>query len=164
MGPQGYFNDVSLNSLFRKNIIWPDPLRRGSLGQEDGDGHGDPLQYSCLENPMGWGAWWATVQRVTELETTEATERTRVHREAFPPVAGHLWECLHSKTSQRHTGPLQGWALVVLRRWEIVVFSSSHCTTLERLFGVRSLDLVSATKDTVFAFSDTARTARSGGR
>ena len=33
-----------------------------SLGQEDspGEGNGNPLQYSCLENPMDGGAWWAT--------------------------------------------------------------------------------------------------------
>ena len=29
-------------------------------------GHGNPLQYSCLENPMGRGAWWAIVHRVTK--------------------------------------------------------------------------------------------------
>ena len=39
-----------------------------------GGGHGNPLQYSCLENPMDRGAWWATVHRVTESDTTEATE------------------------------------------------------------------------------------------
>ena len=34
-----------------------------SLGQEDspGGGHGDSLQYPCLDNPMDRGAWWATV-------------------------------------------------------------------------------------------------------
>ena len=30
-----------------------------------GGGHGNPLQYSCLENPMNRGAWWATVHGVT---------------------------------------------------------------------------------------------------
>ena len=30
---------------------------------------GKPLQYSCLENPMVRGAWWATVQRVTKSQT-----------------------------------------------------------------------------------------------
>jgi len=29
-----------------------------------GGGHGNPLQYSCLENPMARGAWWPTVHRV----------------------------------------------------------------------------------------------------
>ena len=34
-----------------------------------GGGHGNPLQYSCLENPMDRGAWWATVHRVTKSWT-----------------------------------------------------------------------------------------------
>ena len=33
-----------------------------------GEGNGYPLQYSCLENPMDRGAWWATVHSVTETE------------------------------------------------------------------------------------------------
>ena len=34
-----------------------------------GGGHGNPLQYSCLENPMDRGAWWATVHGVTMSQT-----------------------------------------------------------------------------------------------
>ena len=34
-------------------------------------GNGNTLQYSCLENPMDGGAWWAAVHGVTELDTTE---------------------------------------------------------------------------------------------
>ena len=34
-----------------------------------GGGHGNPLQYSCLENPMDRGAWWAMVQRVAKSRT-----------------------------------------------------------------------------------------------
>ena len=41
------------------------------LGKAPGGGHGKPLQYSCLENPMNRGAWWATVPGVAELDTTE---------------------------------------------------------------------------------------------
>ena len=36
-----------------------------------GEGNDNPLQYSCLGNPMVRGAWWATVHKVTELDTTE---------------------------------------------------------------------------------------------
>ena len=36
-----------------------------------GEGNGNPLQYSCLENPMDGGAWWATVHRSQESGTTE---------------------------------------------------------------------------------------------
>ena len=32
------------------------------LGRSPGGGHGNPLQYSCLETPMERGAWWAIVQ------------------------------------------------------------------------------------------------------
>ena len=34
-----------------------------------GEGSGSPLQYSCLENPMGRGAWWAAVHGVTRSRT-----------------------------------------------------------------------------------------------
>ena len=34
-----------------------------------GRGNGNPLQYSCLENPMDRGAWWATVHGVAKSQT-----------------------------------------------------------------------------------------------
>ena len=37
--------------------------------RSSGEGHGKPLQYSCLENPMDRGAWQATIQRVTQSQT-----------------------------------------------------------------------------------------------
>ena len=43
------------------------------LGRYPGGGQGKPLQYSCLENPMDRGAWWATVHRVAESDMTETT-------------------------------------------------------------------------------------------
>ena len=39
------------------------------LGRSPGGGHGNPLQYSCLENPMDREAWWATVRGVTKNQT-----------------------------------------------------------------------------------------------
>ena len=39
------------------------------LGRLPGEGHGNPLQYSCLENLMRRGAWQATVHRVTQGKT-----------------------------------------------------------------------------------------------
>ena len=36
------------------------------LGRSPGGGHGNPLQYSRLENPVDRGAWWPTVYRVTK--------------------------------------------------------------------------------------------------
>ena len=42
-------------------------------GISPGEGHGNPLQYSCLENPTDRGAWQAMVHRIAESDTTEAT-------------------------------------------------------------------------------------------
>ena len=39
------------------------------MGRSPGGGNGNPLQYSCLENPTDRGAWWATVYRVTKSWT-----------------------------------------------------------------------------------------------
>ena len=36
------------------------------LGRSSGEGNGYPLQYSCLENPMDRGAWWATVHGIAK--------------------------------------------------------------------------------------------------
>ena len=43
------------------------------LGRSPVGGNGNLLQYSCLENPMDRGAWWATVRGVAESGTAEAT-------------------------------------------------------------------------------------------
>ena len=40
-----------------------------SLGGVFGEGNGTPLQYSCLENPMNEGAWWAAVHGAAESQT-----------------------------------------------------------------------------------------------
>ena len=38
-------------------------------GRSPGEGDGNPLQYSCLENPMDRGGWWATVHEVAKSQT-----------------------------------------------------------------------------------------------
>ena len=38
-------------------------------GRSLGGGHGNPLQYSCLDNPLDRGAWWAIVHRVAKSWT-----------------------------------------------------------------------------------------------
>ena len=51
------------------------------LGRCPGRGHGNPFQYSCPENPMDRGAWWATVHGFTkeELDMTKASEHAHTH-------------------------------------------------------------------------------------
>ena len=38
-------------------------------GRSSGEGNGNPLQYSCLENSMDGGAWWGTVHGVAKIRT-----------------------------------------------------------------------------------------------
>ena len=48
-----------------------DPGAIPGSGRSPGERNGNPLQYSCLENPVEGGAWWAAVHGVTESDTTE---------------------------------------------------------------------------------------------
>ena len=61
--------------LFTENIYCPLYYNAGGLGsvpgsgRSPGEGNGNPLQYSCLENPKDRGAWQTTVHRVTKSQT-----------------------------------------------------------------------------------------------
>ena len=66
---------VSLAAQMLKNL----PANTEDLGlipgsgRSPGEAKGNPLQYSCLENPMPRGAWWATVRGVTKSRTRLST-------------------------------------------------------------------------------------------
>ena len=55
-----------------------------------GEGNGNPLQYSCLENPMDREAWWATVHRVAKSQTR--LKRLSTHTQMKKQNAKH--KCL----------------------------------------------------------------------
>ena len=44
-----------------------------------GGGYGNPPQYSCLENPMDRGAWWATVHSITKSGTQQKQRSTHIY-------------------------------------------------------------------------------------
>ena len=48
-------------------------------GRSSGGGHSNPLQYSCLENPMNRGSWWATVLKVRKSQTWLKRQHTSKH-------------------------------------------------------------------------------------
>ena len=55
--------------LKRLPAMWETWVQSPGSGRSPGEGNGNPLQYSCLENPMDGGAWWATVHGVTKSRT-----------------------------------------------------------------------------------------------
>ena len=81
-----------------------------SLGWEDppGEGSGNPLQFSCLENPMDRGAWWATVHGAAKSQT---------------PLSLSI-RCDRLGTSSRTTGSYSDFTSNLWRNYHIVFHSS----------------------------------------
>ena len=69
-------------------------------GRSPGGGHGHPLQCSCLENPMGRGAWWAAVHRVAQSRTRLKQFNTHTHTHACINMPHFIY---HSSGKQLQT-------------------------------------------------------------
>ena len=90
LSPAGSATLVKIKKKKRRGCLWPEraaqlalvvknllanagDLRDAGLipglGRSSGGGHGNPPQYSCLENPMDRGAWQVTVHGVTQSQT-----------------------------------------------------------------------------------------------
>ena len=73
------------------------PPNLGCAHERDGEGIGDPLQYSCLENPMDGEAWWAAVHGVaksrTRLSDITFTFHFRFLLSCFGEGNGNLFQC-----------------------------------------------------------------------
>ena len=76
---------VDKESAFNAGDAWDMSSIHG-WGKSPGGGHGNPAQYSCLENSMDRGAWQVTVHSWKESDTTEATEHAHREREAEKTV------------------------------------------------------------------------------
>ena len=71
------------------------------LGRSAGGGHGNPLQYSCLENPMNRGAWQATVHGITKTQTGLSGSAQRREANTLPTLQRlSLWLLLPSSLSR----------------------------------------------------------------
>ena len=51
-----------------------------------GEGYGNPLQCSCLEDPRDGGAWWAAVYGVVQSDTTEATQQQQQYNQDYKHI------------------------------------------------------------------------------
>ena len=76
------------------------------LGRFPGGGHGNPLQYSCLENSMDRGAWWARVHRFTKSQTQLSMQRWLLP--IFCTCIRNLYNCL----ARKEKGNIYSLALV----------------------------------------------------
>ena len=72
-----------------------------------GEGSGNTLQYSCLENPMGRGAWQATVHGVTQLDMTEQLSASSEQNSMAWPPSSSPWP--FSTLSGTYLGTLRCW-------------------------------------------------------
>ena len=81
-----------------------DPGSIPGLGRSPGEGNGNPLQYSCLENPMDRGAWWAIVHGVTKSQTR-----------------------LSDFTFTFSTCSKQALGLLLVALWGLLIVVASHC-------------------------------------
>ena len=76
-------------------------------GRSLGGGHGNPFQYSCLENPMDRGDWWATVLGVSRvghnLETKPPTTTTTTDNSSTTVIKAFTELLLYAKDKLSHS-------------------------------------------------------------
>ena len=87
------------------------------LERSPGEGHGNPPQYSCLENPMDRGSWRATVHGVAKSRTAWGTERAHTH--PLPYTSLHIFQISFQKHKTR--APVSGCHL-----WQLQTYETHH--------------------------------------
>ena len=99
-------------------------------GRSPGGRHGNPLQYSCLENPMDRGAWWATVHWVKRVRHDWVTKTTN-NNKCWCGETGTLiycgWEC--------NTAVALAKNQVFLKRWRTEVPDKTEIPLLHKYSG-----------------------------
>ena len=88
----------------------------------NGEGNGNPLQYSCLENPMDRGAWWVAVHRVAQSQTQ--LKRLNMHHALEKEMATHSPVSL-SRESQGQRSLVRCRLWVVQSQTQLMQLSSS---------------------------------------
>ena len=77
-------------------------------GRSPGGGPSNPLQYSCLENPMDRGAWWATVHGVAKSWTQMKQLNTHIHTHTYMHIYNYLHFIGEEVEAQRGKGAQLG--------------------------------------------------------
>ena len=99
-----------------------------------GGGNGNPLQYSCLENPMYRGAWQATVHRVTNSQTWLKGLHTHTHMHIFQNDYHSKFSYYPSPNIVRKNfflwWQLLRWTLSKFQIYSIVLLTVVTCCTL----------------------------------
>ena len=93
-GP-GKVQTLSLPCLVRKMRLTTTVVHKVLLGLNDGKGNGNPLPYSCLENPMDRGAWQAAVHGVAKSQTwlkwlSSSSSRIKRYTHRWSTQASHI--------------------------------------------------------------------------
>ena len=96
-------------------------VKRLSMRACIGEGNGNPLQCSCLENPGDGGAWWAAVYGVAQSRTRLKRLSSSSSSEKLQPPFQGRWSQQHpplSRLPSSQWGPLQErWAQCVFQGW-----------------------------------------------
>ena len=100
-------------------------------GRSPGEGNGNSLQYSCLENPMYRAAWQASVHRIAESDTTEwlmlslSRQRNKDWKTLYLNFPNLTTETKKVKCSAHHPFLfVSRWCLMVLEAWLMTTRSS----------------------------------------
>ena len=100
-----------------------------------GEGNGNPLQYSSLENPRDRGAWWAAVYGVTQSDMTEAMQQQQQQRRGRK-TEGKKWK---SPTQSTFLVWLHSFPYLTWTSWSVNHFSNAPKTMLVSLAFLTSL-------------------------
>ena len=93
-----------------------DPCLIAGLERSPGEGHGSPLQYSCLEKPMDRGAWRAAFCGISELDATEWLS-TAQHT-----VSSRMWDYIRELHSSNYSIILKNEFLFWLSLWDYSIY------------------------------------------
>ena len=93
-----------------------DPGLIPGLGRSPGEVNGNPLQYSCLKNPMDWEAWWATVKGVAKNRTWLSDFTSLLHGLNIPGSYAILLFTELDFTSI--TSHIHNWVFLLWKCWD----------------------------------------------